>query len=81
MNIYIKEKEQLILSIYLPNYINQANESKIQKFNEYILNEYSNEESIVSLFDRLINIEKIPHEILSKYWIKAYTAETKFTKI
>ena len=78
---YIKEKEQLILPIYLPNYINQANESKIQKFNEYILNEYSNEESIVSLFDRLINIEKIPHEILSKYWIKTYTAETKFTKI
>ena len=77
---YIKEKEQLILSIYLPNYINQANESKIQKFNEYILNEYSNEENIVSLFDRLINIEKIPHEILSKYWIRAYTAETKFYK-
>jgi len=46
-----------------------------------MLYEFHTEEKLVSLIEQLINIEKIPHEIISKYWIRAYTVESNFYKI
>ena len=43
-----------------------------------MLYEFHTEEKLVSLIEQLINIEKIPHEIISKYWIRAYTVESNF---
>ena len=75
---YVQSKEQLILPIYLPNFIGTPNDIQIEKFNNYMLYEFHTEEKLVSLIEQLINIEKIPHEIISKYWIRAYTVESNF---
>ena len=75
---YVKSKNQLILPIFLPNFIGDPNDKQIQKFNNYMLYQYNTEEKLVSLFEQLINIEKIPHEIISKYWVRAYTLESNF---
>ena len=77
---YVQSKEQLILPIYLPDFIGQPVEKQIQKFNSYVLHEYKTQKELVCLFEQLINIEKIPIEIISKYWIRAYSLESDFYK-
>ena len=76
----MKQKEQLILPIYFPNLIDIPSEEEIKKFNLYILNKHIKEKELVDVFEQLINVDKIPHEILSKYWARAYTLESNFYK-
>jgi len=77
---YVQSKEQLILPIYFPNFIEQPDDKEIKKFNKYMRDEYNSEKELVSLFDQMIYFEKIPHEIISKYWIRAYSLESDFYK-
>ena len=76
---YIKEKEQLILPLYISEFVKIPTNNEIQKFNEYLLNKY-NEPSINNLISQLIEISNIPISIISKYWIHAYTVESNFYK-
>ena len=75
---YVKQKEQLILPIYFPNFMDILSEEEIKNFNLYILNKYISEKELVDVFEQLINVDKIPHEILSKYWARAYTLDSNF---
>ena len=76
----ISEKNQLILPLYFSNYLEIPNEEDIQKFNENILKAYGKSSQIKELFSLLKNVKEIPHEILSKYYVRAYTAESNFYK-
>ena len=71
---------QLILPIFLYLYIKKPKIAEIIEFNKYMLKKYSTEKKLVNLFKQ-INFEfQIPNEVISKYWVRAYTAETNFYK-
>ena len=74
----ILEANQLILPLYFSNYLDIPNEEDIQTFNEFILKTYGKSNQIKELFLQLKDTKEIPLEILSKYYVKAYTAESKF---
>lgn len=71
---------QLILPIFLYLYIKKPKIAEIIEFNKYMLKKYSTEKKLVNLFKQ-INFEfQIPNEVISKYWVRAYIAETNFYK-
>lgn len=69
----------MILPIFLSFYIKRPDVEQVNKFNEYILSKYT-EKKIVSLLEQLNKEFNIPNEIISKFWVRAYTAETNFYK-
>lgn len=75
---YITKKNQLILPINFLHYCKQMQE--IKEFNERILAKIKNNE-IIYLFEQLLDVEQIPHEITSKFWARAYTLNSPFYKI
>jgi len=77
---FIEDKVQLILPIYLSFYIKKPVIEQINKFNKYMQIKYSNEKKLVKLFEQLDKRFNIPNEIISKYWVRAYTAESNFYK-
>lgn len=50
----------------------------MRKFNHFILENYSEKEKLVYLFNQLDISYHIPNEIVSKYWVRAYTGESTF---
>ena len=74
---YINDKNQLIMPLNLINYIKPIDESKIEDFNKEMNSKYSKTE-IEPIFRQLLNINEIPYEIISKFWLKAYTYENPF---
>lgn len=76
----ISNFRQLILPIFLYIYIANPKATEISKFNHYILTHYSKEQKLVDLINQIFIGYQIPNEITSKYWARAYTAETKFYK-
>ena len=75
---YISDKNQLILPIFFPEYIKVPTEVEIQFFNKYMLKHYDNFSEIKYLYSQLVEVSQIPVEILSKFWIRSYTAESDF---
>ena len=74
----ISDINQLILPIYISYYTDNPKEKEIERFNKYIIQRYSNEKDLVYLFEQLLNLKEVPSEIISKFWARAYTAESKF---
>ena len=77
---YIVKMEQLILPLFLSFYIKKPEELDVRKFNHFMLDNYSEAQKLVYLFDQLDLSYHIPNEVVSKYWVRAYTAETNFYK-
>ncbi len=75
---YISDKNQLILPLFFPEYIKVPTEVEIQFFNKYMLKYYDNFDEIKYLYSQLVEVSEIPVEILSKFWIRSYTAESDF---
>ena len=77
---YIVHKSQLILPLYFFLYLSLPDDEQIQNFNKFIFTNYGKAPEINNLFSQINGVKQIPMEILSKFWIKAYTAETNFYK-
>ena len=75
----ITDKNQLILPLFFPDYIQVPSEQGIQYFNKYMLKNFK-EGCIYNLFSQLVEIIDIPIPIISKFWVRAYTAESDFYK-
>ena len=76
----ISNFRQLILPIFLYIYIANPKATEISKFNHYILTHYSKVQKLVDLINQIFIGYQIPNEITSKYWARAYSADTNFYK-
>ena len=76
---YISKKNQLIFPLKFLNFIEEIDEKEIKNFNEFIFCKYKHPQ-ITPLFEQLISLDKIPNEIISKYWARAYTSNSGFYK-
>ena len=77
----ITDKNQLILPIFLPEYIKIPTSEEIQYFNKYMLKHFKKNQDLNNLFSQLIEVSNIPNEIVSKYWARSYTIESDFYRI
>jgi len=76
----IGDLSDLIVPIYFSFYMKNLEEKEIQQFINYMLILYK-EKQIQNIFSQLFNVKNIPKEIISKFWIRAYTANSKFYQI
>ena len=75
---YINNKEDLILPLYYPDYIDYPSKNEIIEFNKFLLDRYSYTPKLKEIIEQLFLNITIPDEILLKYWIRAYTVESYF---
>ena len=75
MNIF-----QLILPLFNLRFFKKIDNTDIKKFNEKTQLKYKNYE-VSTLFEQLLEVDEVPYEIISKYWIRAYTYECNFYKV
>lgn len=74
---YINNKNQLILPMNLANYLKPIEGEKVKLFNQNMVAKFK-KSGVYSLFEQLQGCNNIPNEIVSKYWIKAYTNDFTF---
>ena len=74
----ITKKEDLILPLYYPDFIDYPSKNEIIEFNKFLLDRYSKTSKLKEIIEQLFLNIKIPCEILFKYWIRAYTAQSNF---
>jgi hypothetical protein len=79
---YIDKKEKLALQLFYKVLIEftDIDGQKLQKFNEDLYKEYSNNKDLEEIFSQIIKMKDIPIELLARYYAKAYTFETPFYK-
>ena len=53
----------------------------LESYTNFIYQKYSNNKFIKELFEQIKYLKYIPIELLSKYYIRAYTIESNFIKI
>ena len=76
---YIDCKEKLILPNLFKMYISSTSENEIEIFNQLLMDKYADEDILNKLLNS-ININEIPLELLSRYYSRIFTAESKFYK-
>ena len=77
----IDSKEKLTLPLFFKALIENTKKENINNFNLKLYNAYKDiEPKVKKLLERIISKPNIPIEILSKFYIRIYTAETKFYK-
>ena len=74
---YVPDRNHLILPLFMSNITKNPTEDEIDKFNHYLIDEYTVKE-IIKLITQLIRKKNIPIEIISKFWVRAYTVECNF---
>ena len=77
----IYSKNQLILPFILNELLSEekVSDNEVLSFNEFLLKNYK-EREIRDLIHPMVKIKEIPHEIIAKYFLRAYTEETSFYK-
>ena len=77
----IDSKEKLTLPLFFKALIENTKKENIYNFNLNLYNTYQDiQPKVKKLLEKIISKPNIPIEILSKYYIRIYTAETKFYK-
>ena len=76
----IDSKEKLYLPILYKTLIESESAHKIEQYTNKLYDKYNENENLKELFGSIKSIIKIPNELLSKYYARAYTAESKFYK-
>ena len=76
----IDSKNKLYLPILYKTLIESESDNKIEQYTNKLYEKYKENEKIKELFGSIKSISKIPNELLSKYYARAYTAESKFYK-
>ena len=77
---YIDKIEKLALPLFYKSLIELTPDENIDKYTKYIYEKYSNNKYMKELFDQIKSLKNIPIELLSKYYIRAYTIESNFYK-
>ena len=76
---YIDSKDKLLLPILFKSLIDNTPNDILKKYTYSLFETYSkNNFQIKDLFEQIKLMQNIPIEILSKYYVKLYTAETPF---
>jgi len=76
---FLDSKEKLNISLQYQSLLNKITNVDIEKFTEYIYEQYSgSNDQIRSLFNSIKSIPNIPIELLSKYYIRLYSFESNF---
>lgn len=57
----------------------KVSDNEVLSFNNFLLKKYS-EKQIIDLIHPMIHIKEIPHEIIAKFFLRAYNIENLFTK-
>ena len=76
----IKDKNDLILPLFYPEYIEDCSEDEIKDFNEKIYPKYKDIPSIEFIFSQLSSSGNLPINLLCKYWLRAYSTHNSFSK-
>ena len=76
----ITNKNDLILPMYYQEYVKKSTEKEIKAFNERILSENKIISPIESIFSQLTSSGNIPLNLLTKFWLRAYSSHSPFTK-
>ena len=74
----ISNKSDLILPVYYSKYLKVPTEEEIKRFNQKIFAENINNAPISFLFSQLAEAGNIPIKLLTKFWLKAYSAHNSF---
>ena len=77
---YPEDLRDLIFPLTFTEFIEIPSKKEINDFNNLLLKNYSNKAQMKNLIEQLLTEESIPFQILVKYWVRAYTAETNFYK-
>ena len=75
---YIDCKEKLILPLFYKSLIEITSKDNIEKYTEHLYKKYSTNNEVDKLLYPIRNIKDIPIELLSKYYARLYTLESKF---
>ena len=76
---YIDKKEKLLLPLFYKTLIDNVSNNSIEEYTNYLYKTYSaNNNSLKNLLESIVSMKDIPKEILSKYYAKLYTSESKF---
>ena len=75
---YIDCKEKLILPLFYKSLIEITPKDNIAKYTEYLYGKYSKNNEVDKLLNSIRNIKDIPIELLSKYYARLYTVNSKF---
>ena len=77
---YIDKKEKLYLPLYYKTLIKITDEDNIDEYNQYLYKKFLNNIKINNSLSPIINLSKIPNELLCKYYTRLYTLETPLYK-
>ena len=75
---YIDCNEKLILPLFYKSLIEITSKDNIEKYTEHLYKKYSTNNEVDKLLNPIRNIKDIPIELLSKYYARLYTLESKF---
>ena len=75
---YIDKIEKLELPLFYKTLIELTPDENMDNYTKYIYEKYSNNKDIKQLFEQIKLLKNIPIELLSKYYIRAYTIESNF---
>ena len=76
---YIDQKEKLILPLFFKSLIDETNNDNIDEYTIRLYNTYSSKNNkIKKLLGSICLMKNIPIEILSKYYARLYTINSKF---
>ena len=76
----INEKNDLILPLYYHDYLRVCKEEEIKEFNKTIFSENQTNTAIEYIFSQLAASGKIPINLLTKFWVRAYSVHSSFSK-
>ena len=75
----ISDKNELILPIFYSKFLIKSTEEQINNFNSKVLNNID-DDIIQFLFSQIVNVKNIPINILTKFWLKAYSTQGTFNE-
>ena len=74
---HINSINDLIFPIKFRKYVEFPSDYDIMNFNQFLIDKFSND-NINYLINQLFMIKRIPKPTLIKYWIRAYTLQSRF---
>ena len=75
---YIDCKEKLILPLFYKSLIEITSKDNIETYVEHLYKKYSTNKEVEKLLNPIRNIKDIPIELISKYFARLYTLDSKF---
>ena len=75
---YIDRKEKLALPLLYKTLIEVTSNDKIEEFTKYLYYYYQSDKNIQQLLKPIVSMPNIPNELLSKYYSRIYTLDSKF---